>query len=79
LSKYELPDTSQKSNAEAAYDQACRELKISEAEVGNKLKYELCRKHFPPEIMFSEDDRIWTCPICGNKKDKRVFTSSHQG
>jgi hypothetical protein len=71
-----LPDSSNKADAEAAYEQAYRELKIAEAEVANKLKYEICRMHFPPEIMLSKDDKIWICPNCNNKKDKRVFATS---
>ncbi len=71
-----LPDSSKKADAEAAYEQACRELKITEAEIANKLKYEICRMHFPPEIMLSKDDQIWNCPNCNNKKDKRVFITS---
>jgi len=71
-----LPETRQKADAEVAYEQACRELKIAEAEVANSLKYEICRAHFPPEIMLSEDDKIWTCPVCKNKKDKRAFATA---
>jgi hypothetical protein len=64
-----LPDSPQKAEATTALEQAERQLKIAEAETASALDYELCRKHFPPEIMLSEDDRIWTCPECGNKKD----------
>ena len=71
-----LPDNSHKADAEAAYERAYRELKIAEAEIANKLKYEICRAHFPPEIMLSKDDKIWICSSCDNKKDKRVFASS---
>ena len=68
-----LPDNARKVEVEAAYEQAYRELKIAEAEIANKLKYEICRAHFPPEIMLSKDDKIWICPSCDNKKDKRVI------
>jgi hypothetical protein len=71
-----LPDNSHKADVEAAYEQAYRELKITEAEIANKLKYEICRAHFPPEIMLSKDDKVWVCPSCDNKKDKRIFASS---
>jgi hypothetical protein len=75
-----IPNNSHKREAEAAYEEAYRELKVAEAEVATKLKYEICRKHFPPEIMLSEDDQIWICPDCHNKKDKRRFAAvSHQG
>jgi hypothetical protein len=71
-----LPDSSHKVDAEAAYERAFRELKIAEAEVADKLKYEICRAHFPPEVMLSKDDKTWICPSCDNKKDKRVFATS---
>jgi hypothetical protein len=71
-----LPDNAHKSDIEAAYEQAYRELKIVEAETADKLKYEICRAHFPPEIMLSKDDKIWVCPVCNNKKDKRVYAKS---
>jgi hypothetical protein len=71
-----LPDNSKKADAEAAYEKAYRELKIAEAEVANKLGYEICRMHFPPEIMLSKDDEIWKCPKCNNEKDNRVFAES---
>ena len=70
-----LPDNARKADVEAVYEQACRELKIAEAEIANNLKYEICRAHFPPEIMLSKDDKIWMCPSCDNKKDKRVISS----
>lgn len=70
-----LPDNASKADVEAAYDQACRELKITEAEIANNLKYEICRAHFPPEIMLSKDDKVWICPSCDNKKDKRAVSS----
>ena len=71
-----LPDNPHKADVEVAYEQAYRELKIAKAEIANKLKYEICRAHFPPEIMLSKDDKIWICPSCDNKKDKRIFASS---
>ncbi len=70
-----LPDNAGKADVQAAYEQACRELKITEAEIANNLKYEICRAHFPPEIMLSKDDKIWVCPSCDNKKDKRVISN----
>jgi hypothetical protein len=64
-----LPDSSKKADAAAALERAEREFKIAEAEAANKLGYEVCRNHFPPEIMLSEDDMLWVCPKCSNKKD----------
>lgn len=71
-----MPDSSQKEDADIALAQAERQLKIAEGEIAGKLQYELCRNHFPPEIMLSSDDRVWTCPTCGNKKDKSGPTVS---
>lgn len=65
-----MPDSSQKEDADIALAQAERRLKIAEGEVAGKLQYELCRNHFPPEVMLSSDDKMWACPNCGNKKDK---------
>jgi hypothetical protein len=64
-----LPDSSKKADAASALERAEREFKIAEAEAANKLGYEVCRKHFPPEIMLSEDDTLWVCLKYGNKKD----------
>jgi hypothetical protein len=63
-----LPDSPKKDEAMVALKQAERELKIAEGETARELGYEICRKHFPPEIMLSEDDSTWSCPICGNEK-----------
>jgi hypothetical protein len=65
-----LPDSTKKADAAAALERAEREFKLAEANMAKKLDFELCRKHFPPEIMLSEDDLVWECPKCGNKKDK---------
>ncbi len=45
-----------------------RKLKIAEAQVASELEYELCREHFPPEVMRSKDDQNWKCPKCENHK-----------
>jgi hypothetical protein len=66
-----MPDSSQKEGADIALIQAERQLKIAEGEIAGKLQYELCRNHFPPEIMLSSDDKVWMCPNCDNKKDNR--------
>jgi hypothetical protein len=67
-----LPDSSKKADAAAALERAEREFKLAEATAASKLKYELCRNHFPPEIMLSTDDVIWECPKCKNKKDNSL-------
>jgi hypothetical protein len=64
-----LPNNSKKEEAVAALARAEREFKVAEAEVASKLKYEICRSHFPPVIMLSKDDMIWECPECKNTKD----------
>jgi len=71
-----LPDSSKKVDATAALERAEREFKLAEAEVAKKLGYEVCRKHFPPEIMLSENDEDWECPKCGNRKDARARSFS---
>ncbi|MBD3256771.1 MAG: hypothetical protein GF383_16880 [Candidatus Lokiarchaeota archaeon] len=65
-----LPDGSRKAEAQIALQRAEREFKLAEAESATQLGYEICRKHFPPQVMLSEDDKVWTCPECGNEKDK---------
>jgi hypothetical protein len=70
-----LPDSSKKADAAAAIEKAEREFKLAEATAASKLGYEVCRKHFPPEIMLSEDDMIWECPMCKNKKDNSPFAA----
>lgn len=69
-----LPDSSQKQKLIIAIESAERQLKIVESQTAHALGYELCRKHFPPEIMLSDDDKIWSCPTCKNKKDKRKLS-----
>lgn len=64
-----LPDNPHKADIEAVYEKACRELRIAEAEIANKLKYQICRAHFPPGIMLSKDGKHWGCPECKNTTD----------
>jgi hypothetical protein len=69
-----LPESPKRQEAEAKLERAERELKQAEAQTAKSLGYELCREHFPPEVMLSEDDRVWKCPKCGNvKKTGGVF------
>ena len=63
-----LPDGSKKAEAEAALERAEREFQLAEAETARQLGYQLCKKHFPPEIMLSEDEHLWECPQCCNTK-----------
>jgi hypothetical protein len=63
-----LPENSQKQELSIAIDTAERQLKIAESQTAHALGYELCRKHFPPEVMLSGDDQNWTCPECKNEK-----------
>jgi len=64
-----LPDSSKKTEASAALQRAEEQFKIAKAQAATELDCELCRNHFPPEIMLSSDEVHWTCPQCGNKKD----------
>jgi hypothetical protein len=63
-----LPDGSKKQAAAEALERAERELKIAEAQSADNLGYQICKNHFPPEIMLSSDETNWVCPKCGNKK-----------
>jgi hypothetical protein len=62
-----LPDSSKKTNAAEALEKAARAFKTAEAESATKLGYQICRSHFPPEIMRSQDNMLWECPECGNR------------
>jgi hypothetical protein len=64
-----LPDDSRKAEAQAALDGAEQQFRLAQAEAATKLDYEICRNHFPPEVMLSKDDMNWVCQKCGNKKD----------
>ena len=62
-----LPDSSKKADAQSVLEKAERELRIAEATAAEALKYQLCRKHFPPVIMLSKGNGIWVCPECGDE------------
>ena len=62
-----LPENSQKQELIIAIESAERQLKIAESETAQGMGYELCKNHFPPEIMLSKDNKIWKCPKCGNE------------
>jgi len=72
-----LPDSSKKADAAAALERAEREFKIAEAAVASKLKYEICRNHFPPVVMLSKNDLIWECPECKNTKNNTPAPPSY--
>ncbi len=58
-----LPDNSEKAEMAAALERAEREFKLAEASTAQRLEYQLCHNHFPPEIMLSADKRHWKCPV----------------
>lgn len=63
-----LPDNSKKKELSSAIESVERELKLAESKTAHALGYELCRNHFPPEIMLSDNDANWNCPICNSQK-----------
>lgn len=63
-----LPDNSKKDDAIAYLEKAEREFTLAESKIATELGYEICRKHFPPVVMLSEDDENWECPECHNVK-----------
>jgi hypothetical protein len=66
--KDSLPQGSKKDEVDEALQKAERHLKLAESQIAEGLSYQLCRNHFPPEIMHSADERNWSCPQCGNEK-----------
>ena len=72
-----LPEGEEKVEAETTLAQAEQKLKLSEVQLANDLKYELCRKHFPPVIMLSANNRNWLCPECGNETYTGAGSSSY--
>ena len=67
-----LPEGDQKTEVETSLAQAERQLKLAEVQIASSLKYELCRNHFPPEIMLSPDGVKWKCHECGYEKDNTL-------
>lgn len=63
-----LPEGGKKKEIVKAIETAERQLKIAESQSAQSMGYELCRNHFPPEIMMSPDNKSWECPTCGNQK-----------
>ena len=64
-----LPDGPKKRDIVEALEQAERQIKLAESQAAQGLDYQLCKNHFPPEIMLSSDNKHWKCPVCGNERD----------
>jgi DNA repair exonuclease SbcCD ATPase subunit len=62
-----LPKSSKTEAIETALQQAEHQFKLAASQTASSLGYELCRGHWPPEIMVSRDNRQWKCPTCGNE------------
>lgn len=67
-----LPAGPKKDEIDEVLARTERELKLAESQVAHGLGYELCRNHWPPEIMRSKDDSHWTCPACPNEKSTQA-------
>jgi hypothetical protein len=64
-----LPDGPQKDTVGETLEQAETQLKIAEAQAAVTFGYELCRAHWPPEIMLSTGiEGQYRCPKCGRQK-----------
>ncbi len=68
-----LPDGGNKNKISENIEQAERQIKIAEAQIAQSMGYELCKNHFPPEIMISSDNKNWRCPACGNEIKPKQF------
>ena len=62
-----LPKGSKKGEIETALQHAEHQLKFAESQTAHSLGYELCREHWPPEIMRSQDNHQWMCTTCGTQ------------
>jgi len=63
-----LPEGEEKTKAEVTLAQAEQQLNLAEVQVASNLGYPLCRAHWPPVIMLSPDNNVWTCPECGHTR-----------
>ena len=68
-----LPEGEEKVETEATLAQAETQLKIAEAQLASSLGYNLCRRHFPPEIMLEVNDYLWKCRECGKEIKLQKF------
>jgi hypothetical protein len=71
-----VPEGSKKQQVDEAIQSAEEQLKIARSQAAQGLEFELCRNHFPPEVMISKDDMNWECPKCGNTKYTGPVTAS---
>jgi hypothetical protein len=60
-----LPDGDAKEEAERAAREAERELKEAEADFATKLRFDLCLRCWPPEIMRINNHDLFVCRGCG--------------
>ena len=73
-----IPDSDKKQEAEKAFTEAESKLKLGEEKIAVELGYEICRVHWPPEIMLTiaGNRNIWKCPKCGEELDKSPIIES---
>ena len=67
-----IPDPVKKQTALTELALLEKQLDTQDVEFAKSLDYELCRGHFPPEIMLDMGD-FWRCSKCGRT------TLTHQG
>jgi len=61
-----IPKGSKQEEIDRALQDAEHQFKLAASQTASSLGYELCREHWPPEIMRSQDNHRWRCPACGN-------------
>ena len=66
-----LPDGAEKERATTDLADAEHRFKAAEAQTAQELGYQLCRNHWPPAVMLSEDGTHWRCsdPECKGTAD----------
>lgn len=64
-----LPEGKKKEEIVESIENAERQIKIAEAQIAHSMGYEICRNHFPPEVMLSADDENWVCTKCKTQKN----------
>jgi hypothetical protein len=62
-----IPDPVKKQTALTELALLEKQLAAQDVEFAKGLDYELCRGHFPPEIMLDTGD-VWKCSACGKTK-----------
>jgi hypothetical protein len=68
-----IPDPVEKQKALTELALLEKELAVKDVEFAKTFGYELCRGHFPPEIMLDTGD-VWKCSVCG----KTMLTTQGQ-